>query len=281
MGHRKLVSIVIPTLNSDKTLRRCLESIKSQAYKNIEIIIVDSFSADRTLEIAQKYKCRIIKTRWKLLGARYLGMKEAAGDVIVYIDSDQILKNRYVIGRVETLAKRHDMIVLEEFGYKPSTLLQKMANEDRMLVQSLKKEQMDPINGVILPRVFRRRVLEAAFRRIDIKRLHDVVIFDHAIIYYEAWKLSKDIVLLDNAVYHNDPSDLITFMKHNYRYGVTSKQLAKTGMYTEILRKRARFRSGALKATSAKAIASSYALLSLKGVAYMLGYLIGRGYIEA
>jgi len=49
MKNKPLVSVVIPTYNSEKTLKKCLESIKRQTYKNIEIIVVDKFSKDRTV----------------------------------------------------------------------------------------------------------------------------------------------------------------------------------------------------------------------------------------
>ena len=50
-----LVSVTIPTYNSEKTLRKTLMSVKNQSYKNIEIIIIDSNSKDKTIEIAKKY----------------------------------------------------------------------------------------------------------------------------------------------------------------------------------------------------------------------------------
>jgi len=50
-----LVSVIITTKNSSSTLINCLESIKKQTYKNIEIILVDNNSIDRTKEIASKY----------------------------------------------------------------------------------------------------------------------------------------------------------------------------------------------------------------------------------
>ena len=54
-----LVSIIIPTKNSNKFLEKCLKSIRNQVYKNIEIIVVDNNSTDRTLETARKYACVI------------------------------------------------------------------------------------------------------------------------------------------------------------------------------------------------------------------------------
>ena len=56
-----MVSVVIPTYNSERTLEKCLKSIVDQTYKNIEIIIVDKFSEDKTVEIAKSYGARIIQ----------------------------------------------------------------------------------------------------------------------------------------------------------------------------------------------------------------------------
>ena len=50
-----LVSVIIPTKNSGKTLLQCLDSIKNQNYENIEIIVVDNYSTDNTLQIAKIY----------------------------------------------------------------------------------------------------------------------------------------------------------------------------------------------------------------------------------
>lgn len=55
-----LVSIIIPTYNSAKTLEICLQAIKAQSYQNIEIIVVDNNSLDETKEIAQKYADKVI-----------------------------------------------------------------------------------------------------------------------------------------------------------------------------------------------------------------------------
>jgi glycosyltransferase involved in cell wall biosynthesis len=50
-----LVSIIIPTKNSDRTIAACLQSCMSQTYSDIEVIVVDNFSIDKTQSIAKKY----------------------------------------------------------------------------------------------------------------------------------------------------------------------------------------------------------------------------------
>ncbi|MBU5678840.1 MAG: glycosyltransferase, partial [Candidatus Aenigmarchaeota archaeon] len=123
---KPLVSIIIPTYNSEKTIAKCLESIKNQSYKNIEIIVVDSFSSDGTVEISKEFRVNIIQTDWKLLGARYLGFEKSKGNFILMMDSDQILKNESVIKRALQLMKKYDMLVLEEFTYEPNSWIQKL-----------------------------------------------------------------------------------------------------------------------------------------------------------
>ena len=54
-----LVSVVITTKNEEKNIENCLRSIRSQTFKNIELIVVDNFSEDKTAEIAKKYGAKV------------------------------------------------------------------------------------------------------------------------------------------------------------------------------------------------------------------------------
>ena len=83
----KLVSVNIPTYNSESTLEQCLKAVKNQTYKNIEIIIVDSYSKDRTLEIAKKFNAKVIMCKGKLLEARILGTEKSKGEYVLLLDS--------------------------------------------------------------------------------------------------------------------------------------------------------------------------------------------------
>jgi len=92
------ISIIIPTLNSSKTLEDCLESIKIQNYPKdkIELIIADGGSRDSTLDIVNKYKSNfkvnIVENKLKTGEAgKAVGTKYAKNDIIALIDSDNIL----------------------------------------------------------------------------------------------------------------------------------------------------------------------------------------------
>lgn len=90
----KSISVIIPTLNSEKLLPACLKSILMQDYPadRIEIIIADGGSIDKTREIAEMYKCKIYANPLKTGEAgKAVGVKHASGELIALIDSDNIL----------------------------------------------------------------------------------------------------------------------------------------------------------------------------------------------
>lgn len=89
------LSIIIPTLNSEKVLEKCLLSIKKQIFKSYEIIICDASSSDNTLKIAKKFHCQIINNPLKSAeAAKAIGLKYSRGKYIALIDSDNILPTK-------------------------------------------------------------------------------------------------------------------------------------------------------------------------------------------
>ena len=106
------------------------------------------------------------------------------------------------------------------------------------------------------------------------KIFHDIVIFDHVILYYEAYKISNKVGILNDAILHSEPDNFKEFFKHNYNYGVTARKLKNT-KYSELIKAKTRFRTGSLKVKSLSLIMYSFIFLVLKGVAYELGYIFG------
>ena len=264
-----LVSIVIPTYNSEKTLPLCLESVKRQTYRNIEVIIVDSYSRDKTIEIAKKYSVRIIQTHGGLLWARYLGHLYAKGEIELLLDSDQILSSTAIERGVRMILKGYDMLILEENSYRPQTLIQWLFYFDRKHVHSLK--DLHPIHGVLLARMYSREVLDKAFsdirHRLPLQIMYRLVSQDHAIIYYESWKYANKVDILKDAIYHNEPVTLSHVIKKFYRYGKTEFALSR--FYPELSRG---------KRVPRKISMNPYSMVSLtlwllKAVPYALGKL--------
>jgi glycosyltransferase involved in cell wall biosynthesis len=98
------VSFIIPTLNSERTLERCLKSIVAQEYPSIEIIIVDGGSTDNTIDIAKRYNTHIFKFKGRLGAARQLGVDHSSGELIANWDSDIYIPDKGWLRRaVQTL----------------------------------------------------------------------------------------------------------------------------------------------------------------------------------
>jgi len=100
-----LVSIVIPTYNSEKTLSKCLESIRNQTYKNIEVIVVDKNSGDKTVEIAKNYNAKVFQLNSERGEAKNFGLRKAIGKYVCFIDSDMELTKNVVKECVNLIEK--------------------------------------------------------------------------------------------------------------------------------------------------------------------------------
>lgn len=90
---RKKYSIIIPVYNTEKFIKKCLDSVKNQTYDNYEVIIVNDGSTDNSLKIIKEYtKDNRFKVYSKknggLSSARNHGLKYVTGDYIVFLDSD-------------------------------------------------------------------------------------------------------------------------------------------------------------------------------------------------
>lgn len=86
-----LISVIIPTYNSAKTLYNCLYSIKNQNYKNIEIIVIDNFSIDNTKNIALEFTNNFF-TKWEERSKqKNYGITKANWKYVIFIDSDMII----------------------------------------------------------------------------------------------------------------------------------------------------------------------------------------------
>jgi glycosyltransferase involved in cell wall biosynthesis len=86
-----LVSIIIPTRNSARTLGGCLDSIARQTYARTEVIVVDNDSSDATREIAQRPDCLVLSIGPERSAQRNHGARHATGSHFLFIDSDMVL----------------------------------------------------------------------------------------------------------------------------------------------------------------------------------------------
>lgn len=87
-----LVSVIIPTNNSEKTIEKCLESIKDQTHKNIEIFVIDNYSSDNTLKIVSGFGSKTFLLHSERTKAKNFGISHSSGEFLLFVDSDMILQ---------------------------------------------------------------------------------------------------------------------------------------------------------------------------------------------
>lgn len=113
----KLVSVVVPVYNVEAYLEKCIDSIIHQDYENVEIILVDDGSTDRSGEICDRYSQQynnvttIHQNNMGLSGARNTGTANANGDYIAYVDSDDWVSLDYISYQIKLAEKYNADIV--------------------------------------------------------------------------------------------------------------------------------------------------------------------------
>ena len=93
-----MISVIVPAFNAEKTIGRCLESILNQTYKDLEILVIDDCSKDRTVEICQEYaksdaRLKVIQLLENkgVSNARNVGLGKVEGEFFAFVDSDDYL----------------------------------------------------------------------------------------------------------------------------------------------------------------------------------------------
>lgn len=101
------MTIIVPVYKVEKYLRRCLDSLVNQTYKNLEIILVDDGSPDNSGAICDEYVQKdsrisvIHKENGGLSSARNAGLEICNGVYVLFVDSDDWVENNYVEAMLE------------------------------------------------------------------------------------------------------------------------------------------------------------------------------------
>ena len=108
-------SIIIPAYNASGYIRKALDSIASQTYKDYELIVVCDRCKDDTAEIAAEYGAKIVETDYGSTGlARNAGLDAATGDFVMFLDDDDWWISQGVLTRLNEEVDRADIVC---FGF--------------------------------------------------------------------------------------------------------------------------------------------------------------------
>lgn len=135
------ISVIVPIYNTEKYIGKCLESIKKQTYKNLEIILVNDGSIDKSEEICKSYIEKdkrftyYLTSNYGVSHARNFGLDKATGKYIMFIDSDDWLENNMIeILYKELIEKKCDIAVCDYFiNFKELQIEHNKLNEEKII----------------------------------------------------------------------------------------------------------------------------------------------------
>ncbi len=163
------VSVIVPIYNVEQYLARCLDSILSQSFADIEVVCVDDGSPDDSISIAEDYarrdsRIRIIRQENKGLGgARNTGIDNATGQYVAFIDSDDYISEDYFGNLCEAAAKYDADIVTATLVKRCKTHIKYLVKNDTERVVDDKNERFRvcacPPDFHVTNKIFRTEML--------------------------------------------------------------------------------------------------------------------------
>lgn len=164
MNAQPLVSIIVPIYNNELYLQQCLDSIINQSYRYLEIILINDGSKDSSLSIAQCYAendSRIIlidKANEGVAATRNVGLQNAQGDYVLYVDSDDWIEVEMVKTLIKYAIKYDAPIVTCENVSKNKTdeIIIKQVDEEQTIKMFLRHKELD---GSLWSKLIKRSLL--------------------------------------------------------------------------------------------------------------------------
>lgn len=207
-----LVSVIVPVYNSEKYIKRCIESLICQNYKDIEIILVDDGSIDRSGEICDEYSkkdSRVITIHKKNGGvssARNVGLKSAKGDFITFCDSDDwVEKDIYEI-LVNAINESHSEIacckyITENLNLSNKHLEAKLIDRETAVKLVINNNEY---GGYLWNKMFSRNVI---YDKGLILFNEDIHILEDQLFVIKAISNCKKVSIIDSRLYHYEQNE--------------------------------------------------------------------------
>jgi len=206
-----VVSVIIPTYNSQKTIGVCLKSVIEQTYQNIEIIVMDKNSNDRTAEIAESYGAKIFELNSERTKAKNLGLKKAIGEYVCFIDSDMELTRNVLEECVALIGKNEKaggiIIPEESFG---NSFWVKVRDFERSFYAGTEIESA---------RFFRKNLVQKA-KGFD----EDIILFEESTLSQKIETMGYNVEQRISAeiLHHEDDFSLQKWLQKKFYYGKTA-----------------------------------------------------------
>lgn len=203
----KKISVVVPIYNVEQYLERCVESIVNQTYTNLEILLVNDGSVDNSDEIIQKFLLkdsrikRIYKENGGLSDARNVGMLQASGDYIIFIDSDDYIEKEMLESLYNQIEKEQADVsvcnVMNEYVNKKSP---QCADENLYFVYNQQQFLKEYLLGEKVPGSICNKLLKMEIARQ--LQFPKGKIYEDAFYQYDLMQIAQKYVVNTKPYYH-------------------------------------------------------------------------------
>lgn len=125
LNSKQMISVIVPVYNTEKYLDRCIQSILAQTYTNFELLLIDDGSTDSSGAICEKYaesdsRIRVFhKENGGVSSARNMGLDNAKGEWVTFIDSDDTIKEDFL---KNLLPKQNEDFVMDSSDERSASL---------------------------------------------------------------------------------------------------------------------------------------------------------------
>lgn len=189
------VSIIIPVYNVEKYLGRCLDSVKSQSYSNIEVLLVDDGSKDKSGSICDEYVASdsrfhvYHKNNEGVSKARNTGLDHANGDWITFVDSDDFISKIYLENLITPILNNTNVDFVHGCGTyyangQAGAIIEKFEDE----ISSDSVQLFNKFKGFVCCKLFKREFIECPINGKPLR-------FDYRIRYSEDMVFTLEYVL--------------------------------------------------------------------------------------
>ena len=228
----ELITVIINTYNREKYIKKCIDSIINQTYKNLEILIINDGSTDNTVKICKNYKdkrIRIITTKNQGLSlSRNTGIDNAKGEYLYFVDSDDFIEVD-TIEYLYSLCKKYksdfstcEPLIIFDYNYKNK--------QPREKIKVLNKQQM--LKKVLISEKYKN----STWNKLIKKELYNNIRFENRII-NDIVVTYKLVLKVEKIVYSNQKK--YYYLKH--KNAVTKdgfKKIERTSDYYKAITER-------------------------------------------
>ena len=207
---KRKYSIIVPVYNVEKYINECLSSLINQTYKNIEIVVINDGSSDNSLSLIEEYsriddRIRVIDQKNMGLGyTRNVGIDNAVGDYILFVDSDDYisLNTCEEIEAVLSYNNEVDIIVLGRYRFADEVYMQDPISKGKTCFETGESYLLHCVKNECFTASSCNKVFNRSFLEKNELRFDTGVLYEDLLFVFKALICSSSLIVMDSPYYY-------------------------------------------------------------------------------